>query len=181
MSKQAQKELGYGMEGIAFGMTDGIICFLGIMIGVAEATQDTRMVIIAGIVGGIADALGNSIGFFISQSTERGVQIHSKEEHGEDVRVHSEREVEMSGLFSFVATMAALIVLLLPFVFLSLQMAIVITFLIGTVAMFILGRYVGKISGKNQLKTGLQYAALGIAGGVISFLIGDVLRHLTGI
>ncbi|MCW4019635.1 MAG: VIT1/CCC1 transporter family protein, partial [Candidatus Bathyarchaeota archaeon] len=73
MSGKQEKEHGYGVEGLAFGLADGIICFLGIIIGVAEATQDVRMVMISGIVGGIADALGNSFGFFISQSTERGV------------------------------------------------------------------------------------------------------------
>ena len=84
MSKEQENEHGYGMEGVAFGLTDGIICFLGIIIGVAEATQNVRLVVIAGIVSGIADALGNSIGFFVSQSTERGVQIHHKKEHGQE-------------------------------------------------------------------------------------------------
>lgn len=181
MSGEREKEHGYGLEGAAFGLADGIICFLGIIIGVAEATQDVRLVVISGIVGGIANALGNSIGFFISQSTERGVQIHHTEEHGEKVRVHSQREVWMSAVLSFGATMIALVILIVPFAFFTLPMAVVSTFLIGTTALFILGRYVGRISGESPLKTGLKYAALGMAGAVISYLVGDALRHLTGV
>lgn len=129
------------------------------------------MVVISGIIGGIADALGNSIGFFISQSTERGVQIHQTEEYGKKVRVHTRREVWMSGALSFRATLVALIILIVPFAFFSLLPAIVSTFLIGTVALFILGRYVGKIGGESPLKTGLRYAALGMAGAMVSYLV----------
>lgn len=73
MSEDRKTEFGYGLEGASFGLADGIICFLGIILGVAEATKDVKLVIISGIVGGIADAFGNSFGFFISQRTERGV------------------------------------------------------------------------------------------------------------
>ena len=181
MSKEHERLHGYGMEGVAFGLADGIVCFLGIIIGVAEATLDVRLVVITGIVGGIADALGNSIGFFISQSTERGAQIHSLEEHGENVRVHSHREVWMSGVLSFVATIAALVILIVPFLFLNLSAALVSTFVIGILVLFFLGRYVGKMGGENPLKTGLKYAALGVAGAVVSYFVGDSLKHLTGI
>lgn len=69
----------YWMEGVAFGLADGIICCLGIVIGVAEATinlplLERRSLILASrILGGL---FGNSIGFFLSQETERSVQIH---------------------------------------------------------------------------------------------------------
>jgi VIT1/CCC1 family predicted Fe2+/Mn2+ transporter len=61
----------YRLEGIAFGLADGLIMCLGLIIGVAEVTFETRLVIITGIIGGFANAFGNSIGFFMSQSAER--------------------------------------------------------------------------------------------------------------
>jgi hypothetical protein len=97
---ETNETVGVHLEGFAFGMTDGIICFLGIIIGVAQATQDPVMVIIAGIVGGVADAFGNSIGFLISQITEQSIQKHQKENLGQEVRVHTQREVIFSGIFS---------------------------------------------------------------------------------
>jgi len=171
-------ETAYRMEGVAFGLADGIICFLGLTIGVAEATSDPTLVIISGIIGGIANAFGNSIGFFISQSTERGVQIHETEEHGVKTRIHSKREVFMSGVFTFMATILALVVLVSPFLFFDIPTAIVVTFSLGMVLVFILGSYVGELSRENPYKTGLKYAVLGIVGAVISFFIGDFLKHL---
>ncbi len=180
MVEHIDNERGYHLEGVAFGMTDGMICFLGIIIGVAEATQNLGLVLITSIVGGIADAMGNSFGFFTSQLTERSVQLHSKQNHGQDIRVHSKEEVWMSGILSFFATILALVLLLVPFLLLPFQMATIATFIVGVTTLFLLGMFVGNISNRSLFKTGLTFAALGLIGAVISHLIGDFLRHLIG-
>ncbi len=172
------RENAYMLEGVSFGLVDGLVCLLGMTMGVAEATRSPTLVIITGIVGGIANAFGNSIGFFISQSTERGVQIHEAKEHGVRTRIHSQMEVLMSGALSFFATVLPLMILLIPYLLLSVENAIVLTFLLGTALTFVLGTYVGKLSGEGPYRTGLKYAALAVAGAVISYLIGDALNHL---
>lgn len=40
MDKKEDDETSYSMEGISFGLADGIICCLGLTIGVAEATSN---------------------------------------------------------------------------------------------------------------------------------------------
>lgn len=163
------------MESIAFGLTDGVICFLGIIVGTARATSDPRLVIVLGIIGGIADALGNSIGFFVSQETERAVQIRGVKE-GNNTRIHSKKEVWLSGIFSFLATVLVLVLLLSPFMFLSIWLATTVSFIIGTITAFILGIYVGKLSKGNPCKSGIKYAFITIAGAVISYALGEVLH-----
>ena len=177
MIEKEHEEKGYRMEGIAFGLADGIICLIGLIIGVAEATLNPTTVIISGIIGGLSDAFGNSIGFFISQSTERSVQIHEAKEHGVNTRIHSKKEVWMSGVFSFLSTVFVLIMLLPPFVFFNINMAIIITFSIGMILSFILGFYVGRLSKESPYKTGFKYVMLTIIGAIISYLIGDFLNH----
>ena len=136
---------GIYLEGFAFGMTDGIICFLGIIIGVAQATRDPLMVIIAGIVGGVADAFGNSIGFLISQLTEQSIQLHQEENLGMEVRVHTQKEVINSGVFSFLATIIALLLLIGPYFFIDdFYLAMFLTFIFGVLALFFLGWFVAK-------------------------------------
>lgn len=172
--KEQKFKVHYLMESIAFGLTDGVICFLGIIVGVARATSNPTLVIIASIAGGIADALGNSVGFFISQTTERAVQIYEVEQ-GTESRVHSRKEVWMSGVFSFLATIVALTLLIFPFTFLSIWNATYVSFAIGTVMAFILGSYVGKIAKENPYLCGLKYAAITIAGALIAYIVGDIL------
>jgi len=163
------------MESVAFGLTDGIICFLGIIVGVATATADSRLVLIAGIVGGVADALGNSIGFFVSQATERTVQLREAKP-GDESHVHSKTEVYMSGVFSFLATLVALVFLLSPFAFAEVWQATTVSFVVGTVLAFMLGFYIGKIGEANPFKSGLKYACITMFGALVAYGIGEVLH-----
>ena len=73
------------MEGAAFGLADGIICCLGLIIGVAEATinfpaLERRSIILAsGILGGLANAFGNSIGFSFRKRPKEAFNFMKKE------------------------------------------------------------------------------------------------------
>ena len=169
----------YRLEGVAFGLADGLIMCLGLIIGVAEATSSTHLVIITGIIGGFANAFGNSIGFFMSQSAERALQIHETTNHGAKTRIHSKREIFTNSIFSFSSAIAAVLILLSPFTFLSMNHAAILTFIIGTTMAFILGSYVGKISHENLYKTGIKYALLAILGAIISHFIADGIQLLT--
>ena len=173
--EQQRFEKHFLMESVAFGITDGIICFLSLIVGVARAASNPILVITATIVGGIGDALGNSIGFFVSQATERAVQIYETQQ-GANMRVHSKREVWMSGVFSFLATGVTLALLLAPFAFLPLWPATTFSFLIGTISAFILGTYIGKLNNENPYKSGIKYACITIAGALISYFVGEALN-----
>jgi len=169
-------EESYRLEGIAFGLADGLIMCLGLIIGIAEATSQTHLVLITGIIGGFANAFGNSIGFFMSQSAERALQIRETTDHGGNTRVHSKSEVLTNSIFAFTATVAATLFLLSPFVFFAMAQAVALTFIIGTVTAFMLGSYIGRTSRENPFKTGIQYALLAILGAVISHYIADFVK-----
>jgi predicted membrane protein (TIGR00267 family) len=175
VAKEKKLEAHFFMESVAFGLTDGVICFLGIIVGTARATTDPRLVIVLGIIGGIADALGNAIGFFVSQATERAVQMRGAEQ-GDNTHVHSKREVWMSGIFSFLATIFTLVLLLAPFTFLSVWPATTVSFIIGTISAFILGMYIGKLGKENQYVCGIKYALITIAGALVAYVLGEVLH-----
>ena len=163
------------MESIAFGMTDGVICFLGIIVGVARATSDPRAVIIASIVAGVADALGNSIGFFVSQSTERAVQI-ADEGNGEHGHIHSKKEVYLSGVSSFVATVSVMLLLIWPFIFCTIWIATSISFIIGIILSLGLGSVIGKLEKVNIYKSSVKYGAITMLGAAISYGVGELLQ-----
>jgi len=176
MTKDPTSEENYRMEGIAFGLADGLIMCLGLIIGIAEATSDTSLVIITGIIGGFANAFGNSIGFFMSQSAERALQIHETKEHGVTTRIHSKREVLTNSFLAFTSTITATLVLLSPFACLFMDHAVISTFIIGIMLAFILGNYIGKTSHENPIKTGVKYALLAVLGAIISHFIADIVQ-----
>lgn len=174
MAENLSKE-SYRLEGIAFGLADGLIMCLGLIIGIAEVTSDTRFVIITGIIGGVANAFGNSIGFFMSQSAERALQIQTTE-HGATTRIHSKSEIFTNTFFAFASTIVATLVLLSPFICLCMSYAAILTFIIGTTMAFILGSYVGKMSHEKPYKTGLKYALIAILGAIVSHFIADCIQ-----
>ncbi|MFP3985086.1 MAG: VIT1/CCC1 transporter family protein [Candidatus Bathyarchaeia archaeon] len=175
MTQNASEE-SYRLEGFAFGLADGLIMCLGLIIGVAEATSQTQLVLITGIIGGFANAFGNSIGFFMSQSAERALQIHEATEHGSNTRIHSKKEVIINSFFAFTSTIAATLILVAPFTCFAMSHVVILTFIIGTAMAFVLGSYVGKTSRENPYKTGTKYALLAIIGAIISHYVASLIK-----
>ena len=64
-SRRAVKKLDIieGFQGVAFGTMDGLITILGVVIGIASATENSGAVVITGLVAGLANAFGNTFGF----------------------------------------------------------------------------------------------------------------------
>jgi predicted membrane protein (TIGR00267 family) len=175
VTKMQNDETSYRLEGIAFGLADGSIMSLGLIIGVAEATTDPRLVIISGIIGGFANAFGNSIGFYMSQCAERGLQIHETTEHGINTKVHSKKEIYLNSVFAFLCSVAISIALLSPFILLNMATAIISAFALGILVAFFLGLYVGKLCQENRWINGLKYAFLAFLGAIISHLVADLI------
>ena len=161
-----------GFHGLAFGLVDGLVTMLGVVIGVAQATGETRLVIISGLVAGVANAFGNSIGFYGSELAERGEHMTEGREPS------SMTEVRRSSLLSFITSLGATFLLTLPFLALSQGNAMLAAVVIGTSLLFCLGLVVGRLWRRHPLRYGLMYLGLGVVGAGLSFLVGDLVRAL---
>lgn len=168
-------------QGIAMGLMDGLITILGIIIGVGTATNDSRVVIISGLVGGVSNSFGTSIGFYTSENAERGQQIafyKKSKARKEDKYIHSPSDIVWSTALTFIAGVMAHMLPVLPFLLSeSVEVGMIASFLICTLMLFLLGYYIGKTSETNGWRSGVRYVALGIASAVIAFVLGEVLKH----
>lgn len=162
-----------GFHGLAFGLVDGLITMLGVLIGVAQATGgDRRLVIISGLVAGVANAFGNSIGFYGSELAERGEHLSEGREPA------SMTEARMSSILSFFTSFAATLIMMVPFLTMSPSMAMVAAVLVGASLLFSLGIVVGRLWRSHPLRYGLIYLVLGVAGAGLSYFMGDLVRAL---
>ncbi len=163
-----------GFHGLAFGLVDGLITMLGVVIGVAQATGKTNLVLVSGLVAGIANAFGNSIGFYGSELAERGEHMI------EGRQPSSMTEVRRSTLLSFAMTIVAVFALLTPFLLLqeNFAIAMVVAVLEGSALLFGLGLIVGRLWRHHALRYGLLYLTLGLTGTGLSFLVGDLVRRI---
>ena len=171
-------------QGIAFGLMDGLIVLLGLLIGLSEATGEARIVIIGGIIGGIANSFGNAIGFYTSESAERGQQLNfykEKKARASHQFIHSHADILFSALAAFFSTLAALVLPIAPFFALpSLGQAMVLSACIAIIMLAALGYFIGKMSEGNGWTSSVKYVALGFVGAGLGFFVGDVLKHLLG-
>ena len=161
-----------GFQGVAFGTTDGLITILGVVIGIASATDNSGAVIIAGLVAGLANAFGNSFGFYASELAERAEHIQ------ENQHVSSMTEARRSTLLAFVHSLGSTILIVAPFALLGLTSAMIVSLILASALLFALGSIVGKFSHASSLRFGIRYVILGIAGAALSFIIGQVVGNV---
>lgn len=175
--KDHVKEVLPGFQGIAFGLMDGLITMLGIIMGISTATQSSKMVIIAGIVGGVANGFANSIGLYASELAERGQQIQDKK-RGFETHVHTMSEIVIASVLAFIACIFALVIPITPFFFINISSSIALAFALSLTLLFLLGYEVGRISDEDGVQSGTKYAFAGLFGAVVCFFIGEVLRGM---
>jgi predicted membrane protein (TIGR00267 family) len=161
-----------GFQGVAFGTMDGLITILGVVIGIATATQSSGAVVISGLVAGLANAFGNSFGFYASELAERAEHIQ------ENQHVSSMAETRRSTLLAFAHSLVSTIVIVAPFVLFSLTYAMTASLILALALLFALGGLVGKFSHASPWKFGIRYVLLGLAGAALSFVVGEVVRNI---
>jgi predicted membrane protein (TIGR00267 family) len=171
-------------QGTAMGMMDGTITILGIIMGVGAATGDARLIVISGLIGGLANSIGTSVGFYTSEHAERGQQIEfyekkRKKAKDKDKYIHSKSEIYLSTCFSFLAAIVALLLPISPFFFgMETGQAMVACFAIAIIMLFLLGTYIGRLNKENEVKNGFKYAVIGVASAFVAFGLGEVLKNL---
>lgn len=161
-----------GFHGMAFGMVDGLIALLGVVIGVASATNSSEIVILSGVVVGLTNAFGNSIGFYASELAEQGEHLQ------ENMEVSSWAEVKRSTVLAFIASLFSVLVLVPPFLFMSTKSAMILSVITSTLLLYALGSLVGRYSKRSSLKYGFTYVLLGLAGAGFAYMIGTAVGIL---
>ena len=157
-----------GFQGVAFGTMDGLITILGVVIGIASATQNSGAVVISGLIAGLANAFGNSFGFYASELAERAEHIQ------ENQHVSSMAETQRSTILAFVHSVVSTVVVVAPFVMLGLMHAMVASLILALALLFALGAVVGRFSHVSPWKFAFRYVLLGLAGAALSFMVGAV-------
>lgn len=173
------------------GLVDGSLATLGVVIGASMA--DPSIVITAGIGGGVANGLSNAFGALTAESAEverRFSDIEksmlSKGELRKTILYKSMRKkVLLSGFSDGIASITGAFIPVLPFLLTyvlkySNQVALIISILLTISTLFILGMYLGFISRKNLIYSGLKMASIGTVTAIVCTLIEHVLQIRLG-
>jgi len=152
-----------GLQGATFGMMEGVIVALGILMGLSATGN--RLILLVGIITcGLADALGNAAGFHVSEETEE---------------YHTRREVWKSTILCFLSTIIVFFILAIPVLFLPLTQAIIVSGLVGMVILAFLGYFVNRIRRKKEaLKTIIEYVLMGASVSFVCYWVGQLVCRI---
>jgi len=149
-------------QGIAFGVMDGVVNVLGVLLALNFATE-SKLAVIAGVLAaGIANALANSSGFYVSEETEG---------------VHTQKEILSSTILAFFSSFISAILVLLSTIFFDLRVGLWSGFFIGIILLFLIGYIFSHQERKIAAEIGIKYVAIGILVSILGFLIGVLVNN----
>lgn len=115
--------------GLSFGLTSGIITTLGLLVGLNAGTH-SKLVIIGGILTiAIADAFSDSLGIHISEESKKRA---------------TSKQIWEATISTFVAKFIFTMLFLIPILTLELEMAIIVSIVIGLSFLGLFSYYIAK-------------------------------------
>jgi VIT1/CCC1 family predicted Fe2+/Mn2+ transporter len=145
--------------GLGFGLTSAVITTLGLMIGL-NASTGSKLAVIGGILTiAIADAFSDALGVHVSKETEEGAIA---------------KEVWEATAFTFLFKFLFALTFLIPVIFLSMNIAIIVSIIWGLGILSILSYKMAQSQGQSRWES--LYEHLGVAIAVL--ILSNFLGHL---
>lgn len=231
MDVEKKATQGGALSDVILGGQDGLVNVLGIVLGVASATSDQFIVLIAGLVATFAESISMAA---VAYTSVRAEQDHYRREleqekweidhvpevEEEEIRliymkkgyrgaelakvvksVVSNRDLWLSVMMAEelglppietqnpvrsaaivgVSALVGSIFPLLPFMFMPVAPAILVSLVFSTMVLFAVGAYKARITVGNWVKSGIEMAAIGMVAAIAGWLIGTVLGGWFGL
>jgi len=155
------------LKDIILGGQDGIVNVLGLTLGVAAATADPRVVLIAGLAGGCAESISMAAVAFTSTQAE-----------DDFARAHHKTSSDTPGSAAFVVGFSSLVgslLPLIPFVFWSPVLASIIAIIICGLVLFGTGFVKGQLTDSHTWRSGIEFLLIGLLSALAGYAIGHWL------
>ncbi len=163
---------------------DGILTVLGILLGsFVSGTLVSGAIIKITLATGLAMFISGSFGTFITEQAEREKNINDLEHElltNLDNSIHrkaNKTTAIVSSLIDGISPMLASLIVISPFFFSRIigeLNAFYVSMALSFISLFILGIFLGGISGKKKLKYGLKMLVVGIIAVLVISLLGLV-------
>ncbi len=155
------------MTGLSFGLTSGVITSLGMIVGLHSATS-SRLVVIAGIIiMAIADGLSDAAGVHISEESEL--------EKG--IAKHTQKEIWAATIFTFISKLIFTLTFAVPFLVLSLNIAVLAAIAWGMSLLVFLNFTIAKIKQERPATLILEHVLLALFVIVVSHGVGHLIAR----
>lgn len=173
MSKK-EDDVGKNIREIIFGVEDGAIGNLGLVVGMAQALAPNTLILLAGIATMFAQAISMFAGNYLSiKSEQEYFQVKRKERaYGKEYSRHKSPVV--SSLVMGVAVIIGAAIPLLAFLFFESKAGIIPAVLITLIGLFGLGVVKTKYTLRHWFRSGVEVLVVGCIAAVVGYGIGNL-------
>lgn len=162
LRKKESKEY---FQSAVFGFNDALVSTTGVIVGVSTGTSDRRVVILAGIVTILVEALSMGAGQYLS--------LKSAEEYEGRRGI---RIPVLSGAVMFVSYFLAGLVPLIPIILLPIEYARNAAIVAALVGLLILGIVKAKVSKASIVRSALEVLIIGGLATAIGIIAGNIFK-----
>jgi|GEM_PF-6335042 len=151
-----------------FGATDGTISTLAVIAGVAGATANPFIVLVAGASAMLAEAISMGFSSYSAAKTKEAI-----------TKTKKQRSPIIEGVEFWLATMGGGFVPLVPFLT-PIQSSLAWSVALSTIFLFAIGANAARVGGNGIVWTGLRTAVIGLIAAGITYAVGIGFAELGG-
>lgn len=167
MNKHVQKKRTLNVDyfqSAMFGVNDALVSTTGVIVGMSAGTGDKKVIVLAGIVTILVEALSMGAGEYLSDKSAHQLS-------GDN----SLRVPIMSGVVMFISYLLGGLVPLIPVLILPVSISWLVAIVAALVGLFALGYAKGRITGLSPLKGAVEVAIIGGAATAIGLVAGLII------
>ncbi len=174
--RRIKKYEGLAIRDLILGGQDGMVNVLGIVLGVATATPNISIILVAGFSGAVAEAFSmGAVAYTSSKTFEEYIKGHK----GNNSHIESNSSPVFDSVIVFLSAFFGAAIPLIPFMYFSVEVAIMFSLAVSLVTLFLAGSITGKISNsKNWLWAGLRVLLIGAGAALLGYLVGTYFQNL---
>jgi predicted membrane protein (TIGR00267 family) len=150
---------------IIFGMEDGLVSTLGVVTGIASGTENSKVVILSGVILVLVEALSMAAGTYLSNKAEVDQEAL---ENFHDGHIHP----ILGALVMGITYIFGGAVPLAPYLFIPISSALPISMVSTVVVLFGVGYFKGKATKTPPIRAGLEMITVSLSAALLGYLIG---------
>lgn len=174
MMSKKEDDLGKNIREIIFGVEDGAIGNLGLVIGMAQALAPNTLILLAGVATMFAQAISMFAGNYLSIKSEKEYfEVKGKERaYGKAYSKHKNPVV--SSLVMGIAVIVGAAIPLLTFLIWESRKGIIPATIITLMGLFVLGAMKTKYTLRNWFRSGTEVMVVGGIAAAVGYGIGSL-------
>lgn len=153
------------LQSAIFGINDALISTTGVMVGISAGTSNKSIIILAGIVTIMVEALSMGSGQYLSLKSAHEYQGKS-----------NQKEAITSGIVMYLGYILGGLVPLIPMILLPIEWSSAVAITASLIGLIVLGYIKGKIVKVSPIRSAIEIFIIGGIAMIVGLVVGNFLN-----